>query len=420
MMDDNLKLSVVVRTPEAKSAVERAFASVDDVELRFHEAPLAQLGAKIANGSSPDVLLVDINAADEAEILALGAYVSAQQQRTAVIATSPDGSLDTARRLMRIGIVDYVPQPLAEADLRAALDAARHKIRAVRGAQGPSGRIVSVMKTQGGVGATTLAVQTAVAAAEHARSRHKRNGSAAVNHVCLVDLDLQGGNAALYLDARPIYSALDLVAQPERLDASLVHGAVSHHDAGFDLLAAPVELVPMDALKGDDVRRLFSVLRESYDHTIVDLPQAWMTWSTTALKESDLIVMVTQLSVAAVQQTRRRLDALQRLGIGDVPLCLVANRYAKRGLFGGGFNLKEAEAALGRRVDYFITSDFGTVNEAQNLGLPLGEISKGKRVEKDFRRFFDFAVKKISDRPHSGSAQFAPANGVVAHAAGGI
>lgn len=399
MMDTYLKLSVVVRTPETKNVIEQTFGDVDRLELRFHEAPFGQLGAKIANGSSPDVLLVDIDPGSETEIEALAAYLAAQQQKTVVIATSADGSLATARRLMRMGIVDYVPQPLDAAELRSALEAARQKLRGIRAGNRPRGRIISVMKTQGGAGATTLAVQSAVAAVSGLSKKGKKNGvGTGPNEVCLLDLDLQSGNAGLYLDLKPNYSVIDLIAQPERLDESLLRGAVAEHESGVHLLAAPTELVPMDALNGEDVRRLFSVVRHRYDYAFVDLPQAWMTWTTTALRESDMIVMVTQLSVAAVQQTRRRLEALRRLGAGDVPLCLVANRHVKRGLFGNGFDIKEVETALGRKIDYFIGSDFNVVNEALNLGVPLSELSKGKRVEKDFRRFFEFAMNEMTDQ----------------------
>lgn len=401
MTDLYLKLSVVARTSETKSVIERTYGDSDDVELHFHEAPFARLGAKIANGSSPDVLFVDIDSSSETEVEALAAYLAAQNKKTVVIATAADGSLSTARRLMRMGIVDFVPQPLDPAELRAALQAARQKLRGIRASDRPRGRIISVMKTQGGAGATTLAVQSAVAAVSGVTKRAKKNGSGkGPNEVCLLDLDLQAGNAALYLDIKSSYSVIDLVAQPERFDASLLQGAMARHDSGVHLLAAPTELVPMDAVNGEDVRRLFSVVRNSYDYALVDLPQAWMTWTTTALRESDMIVMVTQLSVAAVQQTRRRLEALRRLGAGDIPLLLVANRHVKRGLFSGGFDVKEAETALGRKIDYFIGSDFNVVNEALNLGVPLSEVSKGKKVEKDFRRFFEFATNEMTERSH--------------------
>src|SRR3546814_2930444 len=70
------------------------------------------------------------------------------------------------------------------------------------------------------MGATTLAVQATYSLANTAPRNRK---------VCLIDLDLQGGNAGLYLDIDSSVSVLDCLEDPERMDASLLQSVVTKH-----------------------------------------------------------------------------------------------------------------------------------------------------------------------------------------------
>src|SRR3546814_6370785 len=126
---------------------------------------------------------------------------------------------------MRLGVVDGIPQPVQRSDVLATLEAAAKVRRALAPAPGPKGRLVSVLKGGGGVGATTVAVQTGCCLAQ---ALQKKGGEA-----CLLDLDVQGGTVALYLDVNDRVGLADLVDLPERLDADLLQGAMTRHGSGL-------------------------------------------------------------------------------------------------------------------------------------------------------------------------------------------
>ena len=52
--------------------------------------------------------------------------------------------------------------------------------------------------------------------------------------VCVMDLDVQFGTDALYLDLDNRVSLLDLLESPERIDVELLRGVMNHHDSGLD------------------------------------------------------------------------------------------------------------------------------------------------------------------------------------------
>jgi Flp pilus assembly CpaE family ATPase len=134
----------------------------------------------------------------------------------------PDVEIQDVRQLMRLGVVDVVPQPVLANDLGTAIEyAARKRAKAHGGGDSERGKIISVLKSGGGVGATTLLVQAGHLIAQ----RLKDEGPKA----CILDLDLQLGNASLYMDIDNRVGLIEMMESPERVDASLLASVMGHH-----------------------------------------------------------------------------------------------------------------------------------------------------------------------------------------------
>jgi pilus assembly protein CpaE len=186
-----------------------------------------------------DVLLLDVDPSKSDEIATLHAIVRDRFPETPVVATTANASLQDVRQLMRLGVVDVVPQPVIPNDLGTAIAfAARSKIKDE--GSGERGKIISVLKSGGGVGATTLCVQAGYLIAQRLKSE--------VPEACVLDLDLQSGNASLYMDIDNRVGLIDVMESPERVDASLLASVVGHHQSGLDVLAAPRDVLPMDVV----------------------------------------------------------------------------------------------------------------------------------------------------------------------------
>jgi pilus assembly protein CpaE len=384
----SLNVVAVMRSQDARHAVADALGSVNGHRVDVFEGEFRSVWQSIGKPDAPDVLLVDVNLEDDTDVSALASFIEVRNNSTAVVATSENASVQGIRRLMQLGISDFLPQPFSQADIRAAFDVAAGKMeqRLNGHANGQTqGRAIAFMKSHGGAGATTLAVQTA----HNLRGGGTGNGRKRArkkSKVCLIDLDLQCGNAAVYLDLNPKLSILDLVGSPERLDASLLQNVMTHHDSGLEVLAAPREMVPLDAVPVEVAARLVSLARDSYEFVVLNLPEVWMSWTSPVLEKCDAAALVTQMAVAPLHQTRRRLDTFGNEGLDAVRLAIVANRFTKPGMFGSGLRLAEAEKCLGRRIDHFVRSDYKAVSEALNQGLPLSEAAARSGATRDMAR----------------------------------
>src|SRR4029077_241497 len=83
---------------------------------------------------------------------------------------------------------------------------------------------------KGGVGTTTLVANLGIAL------------QAAGRRTALLDLDLVGGDLALFLKLTPSYTPRDVATNTKRLDDVYLQGTMLRHRSGLDLIAAPVPL----------------------------------------------------------------------------------------------------------------------------------------------------------------------------------
>ena len=383
---DGVNVVAIVRSTDVGAALDASLSNMNGAKVDVHVGKLSDVHPSVDIFESADVLLLDVDPRSSEELASLSSIVSERFPKTPVIATTADASLQDVRQLMRIGVLDVVPQPMMPNDLATAIDYAARSRSEPREDESGRGKIISVLKAGGGVGATTLAVQAGHLLAQ--RFKEDDRG------VCLVDLDLQFGNAALYMDIDNRVSLTDLIESPERLDTSLLQSVMGHHKSGLDVLAAPRDVMPLETISGDAIESCLRLAADNYRFILVDLPSVWCEWSMRALQKSDLILLVTQLSVPYVRQARRQLDHLSLHGLGDRPVKVVVNRFEKG--WGKSVGAKEAAKAMNRGVDYFVVSDFKLVSEAINQGVPLSKIVRRSKVEKSITELVDGAVKELS------------------------
>jgi pilus assembly protein CpaE len=380
-----LHVVAVMRSEASGLQLDRECTDMNGTRFEAHVGPLKDVNPEIEIFKTLDVLILDVNPKDADEIAIVDNIVNKYFPDVPVVGTAPDATIQDVRQLMRLGVVDFVPQPITKADLQAALSLAASKRKAAAAPTDRKGKVISFLKGGGGAGATSLAAQAGCfLAAEYAKQEKQ---------VCLIDLDIQRGISALYLDLDDRVGISDLIESPERLDSSLLHGATTKHDSGLHLVASPREVMPMEIMTPEFVAALIEVARETYEVILVDMPPVWNEGMYTALEQSDLILMVTQLSVPGIRQTRHQLDTLHMQGLLDVETQLVLNRYEKG--WNRAVQLKEAEKALGRRIDHCVPNDYKTMSEALNQGVSISRIKMRSKLEKGIRQMIEGAVSSI-------------------------
>ena len=109
----------------------------------------------------------------------------------------------------------------------------------------------------------------------------------------------------------------------------------------------------------------------------LDLPTNWTNWSLSLVARSDLVVLVTELTVAGLNRARRQLQLLESQDLGDLDVRVVVNRFEKS--LARTISLADASKALGREVSYTVANDFALMRAAIDRGVSIDEIKRKTR-----------------------------------------
>ncbi|WP_343346759.1 cellulose synthase operon protein YhjQ/BcsQ [Sphingomicrobium sp. XHP0239] len=285
-----------------------------------------------------------------------------------------DPPLAFVRQLVRAGAHDVIPLPLEREDLEASLAPVRNAIDAASDSPklGAS-RFVCTIRSEGGIGATALTTQLA--------TRHAATEAEAGRTACLIDFDLQFGDAAFQLGMTPSLTLADLIAAGSRVDRDLLSTIAKPHSSGLHVLAAPKDIVPLDLLTPDRAIALLELAMDQYDTVFVDLPANWTDWSLSLLARADLVLLVTGLSVPSLSRARRQLDLIEQQSLGTLDIRIIVNRF-ESGLF-RNVDRSDLQRVLGREADFTVVREDEVMNETIELGVPMNEVRRRSRLSKD-------------------------------------
>ena len=297
---------------------------------------------------------------------------------TPLIAACYEPPLALVRTLLRAGAHDVLPLPLDLTDLETSIKvlleqhSGQANQAAAPGTQARS-RVISVVKTVGGVGATSIATQLAVRFAEREAN--------AGRDTCLVDLDLQFGDAAFQLGLRPNLSVSDLLEAGARLDGSLVRATASKHPSGLNVIASPAEMMPLEGISSDQILQIVDIAAREFGTVFLEVPTNWTNWSLSLLARSDLILLVVDLTIPSLHRARRQLELMASQGLQDVEVRIVANRFEKAQLT--TIKASDVRDALGRDITYTVTNEPGVMRVAADRGVPISEVKRRSAIGKD-------------------------------------
>ena len=346
-------------TEQAEEVLRRfGFAEVDGVP------DMGSALARIRTGRYR-LVLVPLESLGAADLAAL--ELELQRDRAAhAIGTAPREDPELILAAMRAGIHEFLTRPLDPGELAGALS------RLLRRDAAPAveGRVVAVFTTKGGLGSTTLAINLA-----HALVQHEPSG-----RVALVDLVMGGGDVSVFLDMKPAYDLGDLAAKVDRIDADLLYSLLTAREGGVWVLPATEKPEMADAVGGTAVSSIVAQLRTHFAFTILDCEHSLTERTIAALDAADVILLVTQLNIAALRGTQRTLELCQRLGYGEGKVRVVVNRHHDGDLVSAA----DAARVLEREIYHRLPNDYRTATAAMAQGVAVGRYDAGGQLAQGY------------------------------------
>jgi pilus assembly protein CpaE len=300
-----------------------------------------------------------------------------QLRRTAACFIVMVGPVTDSKLILRAlyhGADHYVDQ----GDLESGIEAALSRLKIKQQAIAPAGRLVAVLATSGGSGASTVAVNLATVLAGE-------------NQKCaLLDLKTGRGDQAALLDLKPAFNLADLSLNVSRLDRAMFEKMLMPHASGVHLLAAPRTFGEIRVVTTQGVGRALTMARTYFPYVVVDLEDCFHEEQILALRQATTVLLVSRLDFTSLRNARRILEHMSELEIPRTHFRFVINRYGQP----NELPVSEAEQALGEKLVDFIPDDSKTINRANNAGIPAVIKAPGTKVAQSFIQLAKAALER--------------------------
>jgi pilus assembly protein CpaE len=229
--------------------------------------------------------------------------------------------------------------------------------RSENGARSDHGQISTVFSLKGGVGTSTIAVNTAIAI--------KRLAPTA--RVGIIDLSLEDGHVALLLDIVPTSTIVDWAqedlsgATPHMLNQYFVQ-----HRTGIAALAAPPSPEQAEMVRAGAVRTTLELAVQAFDYVVVDTASTFSEITLMALELAHTILIPVTPDMAAVKSVVNSMRILNAVKVRQDKIRILQNEIVPR----AGLTKEQLEASLGKGL-YVIPHAGASLIEASNQGTPI-------------------------------------------------
>lgn len=308
-----MKVMLVGEPGEARAQLKTVLSALVDPELEIVEGEAATAANLTENvAAPPEATLVMINCNEEAALNFLQSQ-ALNSPRPILLAVLSARSTGLMKRALRSGADEILFLPLDPGEAtRALLKISEARWRTERR---EGGVIVSLVSLVGGVGVTSLAANLALAL----QSLNQR--------VALLDLDLQTGGLAVFLNLDPEVTVMPLVRLDHKLDSIQLESALTKHSSGLYLLAAPRRIEEGELVSDITVGTVLDLMRQLFDYVIVDCGDHVDENAVAAWERSEQLYYVLNQSIAAARCAWRFIDLFERLGLTALAPRFVLNRY---------------------------------------------------------------------------------------------
>ncbi len=320
---------------------------------------------------------------------------------TPVILLLAENEAEARGKALRSGADDYLIKPFHPAELMARMRSLLARFQPAEsfapptrgpGAVGPPAalkkrepaRVILFYGAKGGVGTTTIAINAAIALHTELARR-----------VCLIDANLQFGDHRVFLDlGLDRLSVVELATAPTR-DVDLVRQILVKHESGIELLLAPPSPETAELVASDHLPEIVGLLANEFDYIVLDIDKRLDEVNLRLMDVAHTVYVVMTADLPCLKNVRLVLETISHLGYSDDKVKLILNRSNAF----TGINVKNAESALKRRIDYQIINEYRSAIGALNSGAPFMFTKADSVLGRNVLDFVKAMEKDLDQRP---------------------
>ncbi len=287
-----------------------------------------------------------------------------------IFAASHNIDADLVIQTMRAGAREFLTKPVVKDDFYRALKKSRNILKQEQ--DSTEGKIYSIFSNKGGIGKTSIATNLALQLTELTGER-----------VCLIDLNLQMGDIATFLDINPSFDIAYVITHLSRLDESFLHSSLEKYkDKDLFILADPPDIEQAEEISADDISSLLTFLKTMFGYIIIDTSSSFDVKTLTCLDISDYIFLVLMVNLPSIRNCQKCLSLFKRLEYDEDKIKLIVNRYVED----DEITVEDVEEALNHSIFWKIPNNYFSLMSSINKGVPISELEPTCDVSRNFTR----------------------------------
>jgi pilus assembly protein CpaE len=363
-MNDQIAVGLRIRNRKVRADFEEVLSPFGEISIQEFFA-----------GRPYDLLILEIGE-DLEKDFELVHTLQASGLVQDIFLTSSRMEPDFLIRALRAGAREFIPQPVKREEVEAAVKKFLERKKfadVVDRRPGKKGKIIHLIGSKGGVGTTTIAVNLAASLVKSPPSTAS---------VVLVDMNCLFGEIPIFLNMQPEFNWAEVARNISRLDSHYLMSILSRHKNGMYILPSPTGLDGMGVSTPEFIERILGLMKQVFDFIVIDGGQSLDEVSLKILEMTDFLCLIAILSLPCLTNVKRLLRTFEKLGYPrNEQVRIIINRYHKKSLI----SLKDAEAALDRKISGLIDNDYPSTMSAINQGKTLEWVAPGAEVTKNIR-----------------------------------
>ncbi|MCK0138322.1 AAA family ATPase [Aliiroseovarius sp. F47248L] len=379
---------------------------IEDMEAELGEAwGDLSLEDALAFFAQPDAdalefVAIAMDDQDEADLSKVAGVIRAAGEKgIKVIVIAEEVSPIALHQLLKMGAEEFVPYPLPEGALHDAIERLRApepeapalvdpatQPTQLKGGEDREAVILAVQPMAGGTGATTLAVNLAWELSQMDRSKKDKKAGKNPPRVCLLDLGLQFGSVATYLDLPRRDAVYELLSDTEVMDHEIFSQALVAFDEDLHVLTAPPDMLPLDIVTAEDIDRIIEMARRNFDYVVIDMPNTVAQWTETVLHAAHVYFTTLELDLRSAQNALRMIKALKSEELPVEKLRYVLNRAPKFTDMSGKSRAKRLAESLDISIELHLPDGGKPVTQACDHGIPLSSAATKNPLRREIQK----------------------------------
>jgi len=339
------------------------------VHTTTHQGDVQTAIETYAEAASPDLVMIQTDIIDETFTNKLGELAGHCNEGTAAIVIGPDNDVNLYRKLIDMGVSDYLVRPLETEQIADIIAKTLIEKLGVSGS-----RLLAFIGSKGGVGTSTLAQLAAWSAAEDLDQK-------------TLFMDAAGGwsTASVSMGFEPVTTLAEAVGAAENHDDDSLNRMIVKSGEKLDVLASGGEIMLESGLSSAELERLIDYTMTKYPVVIVDLSNSLPALKYMVLSKANHIVLGSTGSVSALRLTRSLLQEIKNIRGDDAQnVSLFVNMYGQAS--GHEVPKKDISNAIGVEPAGIIAHDAASFGRAESTGKRLIEQKEGQTLAATYLR----------------------------------